>query len=346
MLDSGFGASVPPVSYPLGDAVDRLMYVSQCCVCSSVFEEMQAIREHALRRNVADQVHVALLYQAGWFMEWMEGPPEGVRAVLRRVARDRRHRGLRLIHMSRGPRRLTEPWSMAIKQVNEPSDAFEARVVALRQELREGRSPDPATIWRRLSMPLRGARAAGQDASASLQRVMVCSARGTGSFDLVRWLGDARGCEVLDQRFAGARAEARDVATAYVDLDTAMGSVVRRVVAMARNGLLIGLTQAFLADYTHVVLELSGSGSHDTGLMRLLTSACSRLVHRPVVVGIGAQGCDHLALRKLAHAGGLVYLDCDLGGHLHAEALWSAAEPALDFSLAANSAWLPSRQAH
>ena len=77
---------------------------------------------------------------------------------MRRVARDPRHRGLRLIHMSRRPWRLTEPWSMAIKQATEPPAAFDNRVLALRQKLREGRSPDPATIWRRLSMPLTGRR--------------------------------------------------------------------------------------------------------------------------------------------------------------------------------------------
>ena len=41
--------------------------------------------------------------------------------------------------------------------------------------------------------------------------------------------------EVVHRRFAGSRDDMLDVATDYVDVDT--GAVVRRVIAMARNGL-------------------------------------------------------------------------------------------------------------
>jgi hypothetical protein len=146
---------------------------------------------------------------------------------------------------------------------------------------------------------------------------------------------------VISQRFAGAEARTRDVATDYVDVGGGAGAVVRRVVAMARNGLLIGLTQAFLPDYSHLILLLCGDAKRDEDLMHMLVSACSRLAHRPVVVGLGSLDCDHLGLRKIARAASLVYLDCDLSGADDPQAMWAAAEPALDFSLAANSSWPP-----
>ncbi len=59
--------------------MDRLLYASECRVQGSVFEEMHRIRDHALLRNVTDDVYVALLYQAGWFVEWLEGPAAGNR---------------------------------------------------------------------------------------------------------------------------------------------------------------------------------------------------------------------------------------------------------------------------
>jgi hypothetical protein len=108
---------------------------------------------------------------------------------------------------------------------------------------------------------------------------------------------------------------------------------------MARNGLKIGLVQAFLQDYSHVVLLLDGEAKRDTDILRVLVTACASLSHRPVVIGIGPLDCDHEAMRAMAHSGGMVYLDCDVSGSMDPETLWGAAEPALDFSLAANSDW-------
>lgn len=317
--------------------VDRLMYASVSCVQGSVFETMQRIRAHALHRNVADGVHVALLHQSGWFMEWMEGPTAGVRAVMARVARDSRHRHLKLLHSSRGPRRLSEPWSMAIVQTHEPPTAFAQRVLTMREEHRRGRRSDPATVWRRLSTPRNHPGATEHAHADRFQRVMVCAADGTASFDLVRWLGDRHRAEVVHRRFAGSRDDVLDVATDYVDLDS--GSVVRRVIAMARNGLQIGLTQAFLPDYSHVVVVLCDDNERNVSVMSRLVAACQRMNHRPVIVALEPLDCDHSPLQRMADEAGLVYLGTELAGAMDTEALWSATEPLLDLSVAANSEW-------
>jgi FAD-dependent sensor of blue light len=340
VLDSSLSSLQMPVSHLPGQSVDRLLYASLCCVNGPVFEEMHRIRDHALERNVADDVYVALLYQAGWFMQWMEGPAAGVRAAMRRVARDPRHRNLRLLHLSRGQRRLTQPWSMAYTQEHEQSADFQRRATALREK-RSHEPSDPASVWRRLSMPLNSPAGAGSIESDCFQRVMVCSARGTESFDLVHWLGQANRRRVMSHRLAGAQAEVRDVATHYVDLDGGPGEVVRRVVAMARNGLHIGLTQAFLPDYSHLIVLLSGEANRDADLINMLVASCWRLSHRPVLVGVAPAGCAHAALRDVAREGGLVYLDCDLGGRLGPAAMWAVTVPALDLSLGAHPGGSP-----
>ena len=326
------------------EEVDRLMYASRSLVTGSVFAEMQKIRAHALQRNMADSVHVALLHQSGWFMEWIEGPSHGVRALMSRVVADPRHQDLHLLHRSSGPRRLSEPWSMALVQTKEAGDDFSIRVTTLRDELRQGRKVDPASVWRRLSTPLTHPGASEQARSDRFQRVMVCAAQGADSFNLVHHLGTVHQAEVVHRRFVGAHADALDVATDYVDLE--VGAVVRRVVAMARNGLQIGLTRAFLTDYSHVILLLCGVPARDQGLIERLVSACAHLQHRPVLVGLGPLECDHVSLQRLAHAGGLVYLDCDLAGDIDSETLWAAAEPALDLALAANYNWLSQQSPH
>ncbi|HMA06589.1 MAG TPA: BLUF domain-containing protein [Ramlibacter sp.] len=318
-----------------GETVDRLLYASECRVLGSVFEEMHRIRDHALLRNVTDDVYAALLYQAGWFVEWLEGPAQGIDAVLRRTANDPRHGKLRVLHRSRGTRRLTQPWSMAFRQDEEQAAQFERRVKAVSTQP----APDPATVWRRLSMPVQAEGVAGGAGSDRYQRVMVCAARGTLSFELVRWLGQVYGSKVTSLRLAGAMANSRDVASDYVDLDGGRGAVLRRVVATARNGLQIGLLQAFLSDYSHIIVLLCGDSRYDAELLHLLVAACARLSHRPVLLGLGGPSCDHAALREVARGGGLVYLDCDIDGATSAKAMWAAAEPALDLSRTTNSQW-------
>ncbi len=323
---------------PATSEVQRLMYASQSCLTGSVFEAMQSIRSHALRRNAADRVHVALLHQSGWFMEWIEGPADGVRALMSRVANDPRHLNLHLLHKSHGPRRLTEPWSMAHVQTHEAPDDFMGRVMALREEHRQGKMLEPAAVWRRLSTPLTHPKAFEQGPDDGFQRVMVCSAQGAQAFNLVHWLGQTRSADVVHRRFIGSRLDILDVATDYVDLNA--GTVVRRVVAMARNGLEIGLTRAFLTEYSHVILLLCGVEPKDHNVLERLLAACAHLRHRPVLVALGPLECDHAALQRQAHTGGLVYLDCDLAGDMGPESLWAAAEPALDLAVAANYNWL------
>ncbi|MHB1249311.1 MAG: BLUF domain-containing protein [Polaromonas sp.] len=322
-----------------GEAVDCVVFASQSSFDGPVLAEMHRIRDHALRRNVADGVHVALLHQSGWFVEWIEGPPAGVQALMERVAPDARHRGLLMLHSSHGPSRLTELWSLAIVQTHELPTDFARRVVILHEEHQKGLVLQPATVWRRLSTPLTHPGAAEQAVSDRFQRVMVCSARGVDSFDLVHWLGQAHNAEVVQRRFAGSHVDRLDVATDYVDIDS--GAVVRRVIAMARNGLEIGLTQAFLPDYSHMILLLSGDGACDGDLMKRLVAACARLAHRPVVVGLGPPSFNHALLQQIARRGRLIYLDCDLAGHIGAQSCWDAAEPLLNLSLAANADQMP-----
>ncbi len=321
-------------------AVARLMYASLSTVSHSVFEEIDKIRLRSMQRNALDKISVALLYQSGWFAQWMEGPAEGVQAVLARVSADPRHQSLHVLHQSSGPRRLAEPWSMAIVQTREESAEFANRVMTLHQEYLSKRQGEPAAIWRRLSTPLTNPGASRQALSDHFQRVMVCSALGTDSFNLVRWLGKTFSTEVVHRRFVGSRPETMDVGTDYVDLET--GQTVRRIIAMARHGLQIGLTQAFLSDYSHVIVLLSGLRERDHSLMERLLKACEHLAHRPVIVGLGPPDADHKTLQELASRAGLIYLDCDIAGDTNPESLWAAAEMALDQSTGMDSVWPPS----
>lgn len=310
------------------ERVQRLMSASRSRVNEAVFTTMLATRAHAMQRNMADHVFVALLIQSGWFMEWIEGPAHGVRALLDRVAGDTRHHSPHLLHQSEGPRRLTEPWSMALVQTHESEADFTSRVMTLYEEQRQGRSDEPAGVWRRLSTPLTHPGAAEQADERQFQRVMVVAALATDAFNLIRWLGETYNADIVRRRFVGSREEDGDVATDYVDLSA--GPVVRRVIAMSHNGLKIGLTRAFLSDYSHVLLLMCGIAGRDHVLLERLLDVCAQLPHRPIVVGIGPPETDHVTYRQMSRSNGQVYLDCELAGEIDSEARWAAAESVLD----------------
>jgi len=111
----------------------RLIYASICQVDGPVLDEMRRIREHAVVNNQAHNIRVALMHRCGWFVEWIEGPPDGIRALMERVALDPRHRSLRVVHESVGKPRLFKPWIGSIAEATEGTGEFARRVVVHRR---------------------------------------------------------------------------------------------------------------------------------------------------------------------------------------------------------------------
>jgi len=304
--------------------VARVMYASQALVTGSVYAEMERIRASALKHNEPAGVATALLYQSGWFVQWKEGPGEAVERIMERVAGDARHYDLRVVHRSRGPRLLCGPWSMAIVQCREQPADMELRVRELQRQAAAGRRFAPPAIWRRLSTPMQHPGAARQEDPEAFQRVLACSAVGSGAFDLVNWLAEQRAEEVVHRRFAGAHA--LDVGTNYVDLE--QDERVWRVIAMARSGLDVPLTRAFLPDYSHLVLLLSSDADRNVQLMERVLRACASLPQPPGLMGVADLPEAHRVPMALARRFGLQYLPA-VADPLDPEDTWHAAEPLL-----------------
>lgn len=325
-----------PSSLGGDERVARLMYVSQSNIRGSIYAEVQRIRASAVRHNEPAGVATALLYQSGWFAQWKEGPGEALLRIMDRVEADPRHRNMRIIHSSRGPRLLAGPWSTAIVQCDETPDDMEQRVELLHRELKQGRQCSPQTLWRRISTPMRHPGASKQAQADAFQRVLVCDAEGMGSFKLVRWLGQKYGEEVVHRRFAGA--SDLDVGTDYVDF--AQGDRVVRVIAMARHGLALPLTRAFLCDYSHVVLLLSGELDRDLALAQRVAQACNGLAAPPALLGVAQDPAVHAALFALARRSGLIYLSADCARPRDEECAWEAIAPLLaNWRHAMDSGW-------
>jgi hypothetical protein len=304
--------------------VTRILVASQSCVPHSVFQEMERIRSSALRHNVPVGVSTALLFQSGWFVQWKEGPANAVDHVMERVAADARHFDLRFMHRSRGPRLLGGPWSMGIVHCRETPAHMQERVERLTEQEAEEGPLSPAAILRRLSKPTNHPGTLRQDDPDAFQRVLVCAAAGVASFELVDWLGQCHHAEVVRRRFAGAKQ--LDVGSDYVDVD--QGERVCRVIAMARHGLHLPLTRAFLPDYSHVVLLLSTDAERNVQLMDRVLTAFECVPHPPIVLGVGARPGLHASPAALARRFGLPYLSV-LTPARGPQETWEAIEPLL-----------------
>lgn len=333
-MDTVAALSGWPLRHGSATAVARLIYASRANTTGSIYQVIERIRASALRNNEPVGVTTALMYQSGWFLQWKEGRRDALIPIMERIEADPRHHSMRVVHSSRGPRILSGPWSTAVVQSEEPSETFGERVAQLRREMERGMQCSPQTAWRRLSTPMRHPGIDHQADPDAFQRVLVCSADGMGSFHLVHWLGRLHQEQVVHRRFAGARD--LDVGTDYVDF--ASDARVIRAIAMARHGLALPLTRAFLPDYSHVVLLLCGDAERDHGLMLRVVQACMGLAAPPALVGVGQPGA-HRELFALARRFGLVYLAAECQAQ-DEKTCWSVIEPLLaKWRHAVNSEW-------
>jgi hypothetical protein len=322
------------------EIVARIVYASQATIQRSVYAEMERIRSCAVRHNEPAGIHAALLYQSGCFVQWAEGPGDALLRMMDHVSADRRHQSMRIVHSSRGPRLLAGPWSMAIVKCNDTPEEMMARVIRLRELMDAGVQCSPPAVWRQLSTPMRNPGAARQADPDAFQRILVCASWANESFELVDWLARRTGQEVVHRRFAGA--QDLDVGTDLVDFQEQ--DRVVRVIAMARKGLTLSLTRAFLPDYSHLMLLFCGECQHDLALLHRVVEACAGLTCPPQLLGVAKDEATHGEPFRVAHSLGLVYLNCQAQPDSPAD-IWRAAYPQLCITREAANSGYPAESA-
>lgn len=300
------GAELP------GREVGRLIYASISAVDGPVLDEMRRIRDHAVAHNTEHGLRVALMHRCGWFVEWIEGPQDGIRELMGRVSLDQRHRSLKVVHESVGKPRLFKPWIGSIAEANESTGEFARRVMALNERHIKGRGYEPASVWRSLCSPLPGHVEVAAAREGTYQRVMMMSAARTDAFALLHWVSRHADRPVVRRRFAGAARDALDVESDYLDLpdQSAQG---RRLIANARKGLAMGMTHAFLPDYAAVVILLDTDAQRNEQLLERILTACQQVQHQPAVIGLGAGGSFSDTLRASTEARGLRWHEARTG---------------------------------
>jgi hypothetical protein len=319
-----------PGAAQAGEPVRIHIYASRSNIVGPVYAHMESIRANVARRNGALGVNTALLHQSGWFVQWLEGPTDAVRQIVARVAADPRHGAMHVLHDDVAPRQLHEPWSMAVVHCAEGPADFAQRVARLGAEHTQGVRHTATALWRLLSTPHDHAGAAAHDDPALFCRTLVCAADVDESFELVRWLAREYRVDVVRRRFAGN--DTPDVETDYVDFIEGGGVCqapprVHRVIAMARNGIHIGLTRAFMADYGSLVLLRGTDARRDGRLLEAMAQACALLPRRPTLVSVGADMARQGALRRIACERGMVYEDVAVTDPRDPADVWRSVAP-------------------
>jgi hypothetical protein len=308
---------------PTGHVV-RLIYVSHSQVRGSMLDEMRRIRDHAVLNNRPYGTRVALLSMNGRFVQWIEGPEDGVNLLMARVNRDGRHRGLMVIHRSEGRPRLFRPWIGGIVQTAESDPMFDLRVQAQFDRFSQGALVEPSTVWVQLSAPPAPDMPRPQGSSP---RVMLLSAQGANAFGFLEWLVLNEQRLLVRRRFTGGADDAPDVASDYADFPD-IGPRGVRMVANARKGLAMGMSHAFLPDFAAAVLMLDGSAARNKRLVERVLLASREVHHSLLIVGLGGRDQVTAELQELVERQGMPWAavhstEPDRG------ALWQAVEPVL-----------------
>lgn len=279
-----------------------------------------------MRHNPAAGIHVALLYQSGWFLHWTEGPSGAVNALFERISLDDRHYAQHVVHHSHGRRLLMTPWSMMLSSSAESGATLGGRVMHLRAEMKAGYQFAPNSVIRRLTAPMQLPQALQLPDPESFHRVGVVSAAGNGAFDLVRWLSERAHVPTARRRFAGET----DLDSGSEFVDFMRGATPCRVIAVARADLNHGLRRAFMQDWQVLVLLFSGDLKRDTALLERVHEALHDLPSAPDLVAMAPDAETHKHMEPAARATGLRWARGDVAPDHDWKAMWQGIDARLN----------------
>lgn len=273
--------------------VTRVICASVSRVAGSVMHQLLEIRNRVCAPNQTSLVAGALLYSSGWFVLWLEGPPDEVDAALDRAAIDSRNTGQVLIHRSVGAATLDEPLSVAATLGPERATAFGRRVWDIREAVDSGALQEPAEIWQQLGAPctLSPERVFGQTPD---RHIALVAADDNGSIDMLRKLGERFRTPVVYQRFAGPRSHSSDVGAAYIDIH--LDNQVSRVQLLARRALAHRMVRRSLAGLDGLVLL---PGSHPSTTIELASAVATCLDGLPTRFGVYLLTASHGIARTM-----------------------------------------------
>lgn len=278
---------------PQGDpACIRLLCASQWSPEGSAIQAMLAQREHWLRHAHVTGLRTALLYVAGWLVQWHEGTAEAVDEQWRQLRDGSAGRAVRLLHRSEGPSVLQAGVQVTSLHAAEGPADVARRLRSVERESQEA-PLEPVDLWHALCAPCQ----LGRPGSLGFARrdMVAVASEDNEAVDLLRVLAQDRGLRIAYQRYAGTDLRRADVGASYLDVALEENAVTR-VHALPRRSLVASVPMLGLRDVKVMVLLLGTNMERASTLLdeakRLLT-----VLPRPPAVVVA---CTDPQVRGLA----------------------------------------------
>lgn len=111
-----------------------LVYFSRAKPTDNPFALLRNLRQECLQRNLAVGVSSVLVYQDGWFCQWLQATDEAaLDATFLRLKIDPRHDNISVLYRGR-PSPLPSSWSMLLRKRHEPAAQIDRRLRHLAQQ--------------------------------------------------------------------------------------------------------------------------------------------------------------------------------------------------------------------
>lgn len=300
-------------SDPPGDpACTRLLCASQWAPDGSAIQAMLAWRQHWLQHAETTGMRTALLFVAGWLVQWHEGAPEVVDAQWQHLRQGSPERAPRLLHRSEGAATLLAGVQVASLHGAEGTSDVARRLRAIEREGQQGAAQEPLELWQALCAPCQLAPPGSLGFADRHDMVAVASEDNEG-VDLLRQVAQDRGLRIAYQRYAGTDLARGDVGASYLDV-AEEGGAVTRLHALPRRALVATVPLLGLRDVRTMVLLLGSNMARADVLLQDARRLLEVLPRPPAVVV--ACSCPHvrgMAVLALAGVAGAQVVDVQAG---------------------------------
>jgi len=109
-------------------SINQLVYVSQSTRKMST-DDLNEIQSSAKNNNQHIDVTGSLFYNGGWFLQVLEGPPETLNALYKKIEKDPRHKNSRILYNEPAKFRTFTRWSMNMTNLdNRQADKYDQLV--------------------------------------------------------------------------------------------------------------------------------------------------------------------------------------------------------------------------
>jgi len=132
-LSDRFQSFATSPQYPSDAALSTVVYRSRAAKSFS-YTDLQDLAHAAQSRNHAESITGLMVYDAPYFYQWLEGPPENVTRIVDSIRSDPRHGEIEIVSQQPADARLFSGWDMKLATRSVQNGPWQQEVIYPRLE--------------------------------------------------------------------------------------------------------------------------------------------------------------------------------------------------------------------